>query len=325
MKVSIFIPTFNSSSSISETLSSLISQTYKDIEILCVDDGSNDNTLDIIDSYSQNDSRIVSFRKKNEGSVPYSWNFVINHIKGEFTLYMSHDDILDVDTIEKLVEKQQSEPDIDCVIPSLKFFENDFYKPEECYHEKNIKGNLGRHKTVSGTEAFDEMLDYSIPGFGLWRTELIRKIGMPTDSFNSDEAMQRIWAKNCRKVAFSDAVFGYRQSSQSIVKGIKPYHYFSIATNLLIYKEMVSIKEIDETRKRELQYKYFESLFYLDSCYRKNKSTFTRVDQTRYENISNESYKTLRHGLICPNTLKGLLMKLSATNKYLYNLLLYVK
>lgn len=321
MKVSIFIPTFNSSTCISATLSSLISQTHKDIEILCVDDGSTDNTVDIIDSYSIKDSRIVSLKKHNEGSVPYSWNYVFPYIKGEFILYMSHDDILAKETIEKLVEKQKSEPEIDCVIPSLIFFENDFENPEKKYYDKNQKSYLGGHKTVSGKVAFDEMLDYSIPGFGLWRTRLVRKIGMPTDSFNSDEAMQRIWAKNCRKVAFSEAKFGYRQTSQSIVKGLKPYHYFSIATNLLLYKEMIRTEEITEKRKRNMQYKFFESLFYLDSCYSKHKYLFSRDEQIRYDGISKESYTVLRKQLICPLTMKGLLMKLSSKSLFIYNLL----
>lgn len=324
MTVSLFIPTFNSGSFISATLNSLLSQSYKDIEILCVDDGSTDNTLEILECFSKNESRIKYFVKKNEGSVPYSWNYVFPYIHGEFTLYMSHDDILDIDTIEKLVEKQKSEQDIDCVIPSIVFFENNFNNPEECYNERNLKGKLGLHKTVSGVVAFDEMLDYSIPGFALWRTDLIRRIGMPVESFNSDEGMQRIWAKNCRKVAFSDARFGYRQSSNSIVKGLNPYHYFSIATNLRIYKELVNLNEIKKKRKRYIQYKFFESLFYLDSCYCKNKNMFSKVDQERYENISNESYRLLKQGLVCPYTIKGILIKLSAKNKLLYKLLLYL-
>ena len=324
MTVSIFIPTYNSGSFLSATLDSLISQTYNDIEILCVDDGSTDNTIQILKSYSQKDSRIKYFVKKNEGSVPFSWNYVFPYIHGEFTLYMSHDDILESDAIEKLVEKQKKEPDIDCVIPSLVFFETDFNNPEECYHSKNVKGELGSHKTVIGIAAFDEMLDYSIPGFALWRTELIRHIGMPTESFNSDECMQRIWARNCRKVAFSDAKFGYRQTSNSIVKGLKPYHYFSIATNLRIYKELMGVNQIEKKRKRYIQYKFYESLYYLDACYRKNKNSFSREDQKRYENISQESYSILKKGLRCPCSVKGVLMKLSACNILLYKLILYL-
>jgi len=322
MKVSVFIPTYNSSPLIRKTLDSLIRQSYKDIEIVCVDDESSDDTIDILNSFSKKDSRISVYCKKNEGSVPFSWNYVFPLLKGEFTIYMSHDDLIEPETIEKLVSKQKSDTDIDCVIPSVVFFDNNMSLPEEKYEEKNANNDMSKHPTISGYEAFDEMLDYSIPGFALWRTNLIRKIGMPTESFNSDEAMQRIWAKHCRKVAFSDAKFGYRQSSNSIVRGLKPMHYFSLFSNLLLFREMTNMENISSERKKSIQYQYFETLFYLDSQYRKQKGNFNPRQKSLYLQMSKESYSELRKNLVCPKSLKGILIYLSAKNVCIYNLLI---
>jgi len=81
------------------------------------------------------------------------------------------------------------------------------------------------------------MLNYDIPGFALWRTSLIRKVGMPTDAWNADEGMQRIWALHCQKVTFStDAKFYYRITPGSITKGLKPYHITGLKTQERLIK-----------------------------------------------------------------------------------------
>lgn len=321
MMVSIFIPTYNSSELISETLDSLLSQTYKDIEILCVDDESRDNTIEILRTYALKDNRIQIFQKKNQGAVPYSWNYIYPHLHGSFTLYMSHDDLLLNDTIQKMMKVVRTDTEIDCVIPSLVFFEKDINHPEHQYVEKNKANDMSNHLTVNGKQAFNEMLDYSIPGFALWRTSLIREIGMPTESFNSDEAMQRIWALNCRKVAFSDAQFGYRQSSESIVKGLKPYHFFSLATNLRLFKAMMSTDGLDPTRQADIQYMFYQTLFYLQTCYNKRENLFSLEQQKQLNEYFSKSYLLLSNGLRCPKDAKGLVMKLSALNKTTYNML----
>lgn len=237
---------------------------------------------------------------------------------------MSHDDILASDCIEKLVKEQEKDSEIDCIIPSLVFFEKDINNPEEKYTANNIKNDFSNHPTVIGERAFDEMLDYTISGFALWRTSLIRRIGMPTESFNSDECMQRVWVKNCKKVAFSDAKFGYRQSNNSIVKGLKPYHYFSVATNLRLFNEMTKVESIRENRKQNMQYKFFEGLFYLNNCYAKGLNEFSQTQKAQLESLFEESYYSLRKNLIFKKTIKGFIMKVVASYRLLYNLVIRI-
>lgn len=320
IKVSVFIPTYNSAAFIADTLDSILFQTYKDIEVLCVDDGSADNTVELIQQYASKDNRVRLFQKENEGSVPFSWNFVFPYIKGDFTIYLSHDDIFAPNMIEKLVQNASADDDIDCVIPSLVFFERDIDHPEPRYAEQNKKGELGNHPTVTGEQAFAEMLDYSIPGFALWRTSLIKELGMPTTSFNSDECMQRLWAKKCRKVAFSDARFGYRQSSNSIVKGMKPYHLFSLDTNLRLFKEMKSCDAVPVEKKRKQQYQYYEALFYLTRQYRKMKKQISSEQCQQLESLIAESYKAYSNNLKVPLNAKGLAMRVTTIHRTLFDI-----
>lgn len=256
MLVSVFIPTYNAKRNLLDaTLKSVLSQTYSDIELWLVDDASTDDTPHRLDEWAKGDSRIHVIHKKHDGNVPFAWNEVFPKLKGEFTLYMSHDDLLSEDCIEKLVNKQQ-EGDYDCVIPSCVGFEKNWKKPEDSFEEFSKKSDVSGRKVMSGRDAFFEMLDYSIPGFALWRTDLIRDIGMPTESFNSDECMQRIWASHCKEVAFEgDAKFYYRMVSGSITKGLKPYHYGSLLTLLRLKRRAMDL-QVEKKLSKETKLKY---------------------------------------------------------------------
>ena len=71
MKVSIFIPVYNGEKYIGKTLDSILSQSYTNFEILCVDDSSVDNSWDVLLDYQKKDDRVKIYRKENEGNVPY--------------------------------------------------------------------------------------------------------------------------------------------------------------------------------------------------------------------------------------------------------------
>ena len=323
--VSVFIPTYNSSRHIGSTIESLLSQTFRDIEILCVDDGSTDQTVEVLQEYSRKDGRVKFFCKKNQGSVPFSWNYIFPYLNGEYTLYMSHDDLLEPDTIELLVYEGGSCEEIDCVIPQVVFFSEDLNNPESEYAQMNKNYCNLRHGVISGVEAFNLMLDYTIPGFALWKTSLIKKIGMPTASFNSDEFAQRLWVKNCRKVAFSNAKFGYRQTPHSIVRGFKPSHIFSLDTNLKLFNEALSCDNVSECRLRELQLKYYQALLYLNSKYRKVKDAFSEEDRKRIDAVIVASYDAYRENLHVPLSVKGVIIKLSAIYRVIFNIMVFAR
>lgn len=88
--VSVVIPTYNGSRFIKETIQSVLDQTYTNIETIIVDDGSKDNTPDIVKSI--NDSRIIYIRQKNAG-VSMARNNGINISKGDYIAFLDHDDL----------------------------------------------------------------------------------------------------------------------------------------------------------------------------------------------------------------------------------------
>ena len=104
-KVSVIIPIYNTENYLRECLDSVISQTLSDIEIICVNDGSTDNSLDILKEYSQKDERIVLIDKENEG-VGITRNKGISVANGEYVIFMDPDDLYPTnDILETLYNK----------------------------------------------------------------------------------------------------------------------------------------------------------------------------------------------------------------------------
>lgn len=98
-KVSVIVPIYNSEKTINRCVESIINQTYKDIEILLINDGSIDNTLNILNDYANKDKRIVVINKKNEG-VSKTKNLGIKKAKSEFIMFV----VLMIILIKKLLK-----------------------------------------------------------------------------------------------------------------------------------------------------------------------------------------------------------------------------
>lgn len=99
--VSILVPIYNVERYLEKCLNSLISQTLKNIEIICINDGSTDNSLAIIKKYAQKDSRIVIINKKNTGYGD-SMNQGLKRAKGEYIGIVESDDFVDKKMFEVL-------------------------------------------------------------------------------------------------------------------------------------------------------------------------------------------------------------------------------
>ena len=101
IKVSVIIPAYNTENQITKCLNSVLNQTLKEIEIIVIDDGSTDNTLELINNFKLTDSRItvISQENKKQGAAR---NRGIEIAKGEYIGFVDSDDYIDRDYYEKL-------------------------------------------------------------------------------------------------------------------------------------------------------------------------------------------------------------------------------
>ena len=103
-KVSVVIPVYNVGKQLEKCLDSVVAQTFPDIEIIVVNDGSTDNSPEIIARYADKDSRIVVIDKSNEG-LAYARKSGIEAAQGEYIQHLDGDDFLEPDAIELLYNK----------------------------------------------------------------------------------------------------------------------------------------------------------------------------------------------------------------------------
>jgi len=102
-KVSVIIPVYNLEQYVRRCLDSVVRQTLKDIEIICINDGSTDNSLDILREYEKNDARIRVIDKDNEGQG-LARNIGIDAAEGEFVGFVDGDDWIETGMYEKMYD-----------------------------------------------------------------------------------------------------------------------------------------------------------------------------------------------------------------------------
>jgi glycosyltransferase involved in cell wall biosynthesis len=111
-KISFILPTYNDQDYLKQSLDSLVQQTYSDIEIICVNDGSTDNTLAILKSYAKKDNRITIIDQSNMG-VAEARNNAIKISQGEYLMFTDGDDWLEIDACEILMNIiEEYNPDV---------------------------------------------------------------------------------------------------------------------------------------------------------------------------------------------------------------------
>ncbi|MFC4386540.1 glycosyltransferase family 2 protein [Gracilibacillus marinus] len=111
--VTIFIPVFNSEQYLKESINSILNQTYNNIELLLVDDGSTDNSVKLIQSID--DPRIRLLQNKGNKGIPYTRNVGLREARGKYMAIMDSDDIAMPTRIETQVNYLENNPDIDAI------------------------------------------------------------------------------------------------------------------------------------------------------------------------------------------------------------------
>ena len=113
-KISVIIPIYNAENYLNRCLESIIQQTYKDLEVILIDDGSKDNSGKICDEYKNKDNRLIVIHKKN-GGVCSARNVGLSIATGDYVCFMDADDFIDLDMYKRLINIIAKE-EVDIVI-----------------------------------------------------------------------------------------------------------------------------------------------------------------------------------------------------------------
>jgi len=108
-KISVIIPVFNGANYLSQCLNSLIAQSFKDIEIICINDKSTDNSIRILDEFAQKDKRIKIINNKKNLGAALTRNIGLDNAQGEYIYFLDADDYIDEKYLECMIDKIEKE------------------------------------------------------------------------------------------------------------------------------------------------------------------------------------------------------------------------
>jgi len=153
-KVSVIIPVYNTEKYLREALDSIVNQTLKEIEIITINDGSTDSSLDILNEYAQKDNRIIVYSQENKGQA-IARNLGIEKSKGRYVYFFDSDDILLPTALEETYNKCEKD-NLD-----LCFFDADIFYDDIKYdlHFDYKRCHLLEDKIYDGIEITNILLD----------------------------------------------------------------------------------------------------------------------------------------------------------------------
>ncbi len=218
-KVSVLVPCYNVEKYLPECLGSIVNQTLRDIEIICINDGSTDSTLDIIKSYAEQDKRIVIIDKPNEG-YGKSMNRGLDAATGEYIAIVESDDWVDTNMFETLVKLADTNK-VDVV-------KSNFYEYTTENGKKNLKVNIvpawdcGRvinPRRETGVFWMPPSIWAAIYRRNFLKKYDIRFLETPGASYQDTGFNFKVWAMAERAFLTSDAFLHYRcDNANSSVK-----------------------------------------------------------------------------------------------------------
>lgn len=146
MKISVIMANYNYAQYIEEAIDSVISQSYQDWDLVIVDDGSSDNSVEIIKSYCEKDSRIKFLMHENGANkgLKESILLALGHISGDWVAFLESDDVFEPDNLAKKVEIIKKNSEVKLIFNKVKFLAEEKRKQQKTY--ENIQTKLSKMK-----------------------------------------------------------------------------------------------------------------------------------------------------------------------------------
>lgn len=210
-KISVLVAVYNTEPYLRQCLDSLIAQTWKDIQVICVDDCSTDGSLSVLHEYARRDNRIEVLALPENGGQAHARNVGLGIATGDYVTFLDSDDWLAEDALQQMAAVFGAHPLTDTVLFKVMLCTG---SPQSfagsCYPMKPFD-------VLSGKEAFEKSLDWQIHGIYAARRSLYERY--PYDDScraYSDDNTTRLHYYISREVRCCDGIYYYRQNPQSV-------------------------------------------------------------------------------------------------------------
>lgn len=262
--ISVIVPVYNVEKYLERCVKSIVAQTYKDLEILLIDDGSTDKSGEMCDDFQQTDSRIKAFHKQN-GGLSDARNYGIEHSAGEFISFVDSDDYIDEKMLETL-HRLITENDADLAVCSAM----DVFEGKEVTQVKEIKEfNLNK------VESYKYMLrGDGIPSAcnKLYKRQTVGNVRFPVGKLYEDGFFTPQILKKVEKTAVtSKPMYYYFRRADSITT--KPFRKGDLDVIEAYDKCVKQVKELcpealpyAEFRYRNAYFNVLDKMLMRDDC-----------------------------------------------------------
>lgn len=246
--ISVVIPVYNVENYLSKCLDSVVGQTYKNLQIILVDDGSTDNSGRICDEYAVMDNRITVIHQDNKGAGAAK-NAGLDLVEGELLSLIDSDDYIEPEFYEKMLSamKKNNSDVVQCLFANV--FVNNRYNRNFNFPSKSNR------KLRTKDFLFEMLYDwkYSIFWNKLFKTSLLKDIRFPVGRKIDDEFFTYKLICNAKKVVnINDCLYNYRMRKTSVMND--NYEYNLVLDRIDCFKDR---HEYVSAIYSELEYFYY--------------------------------------------------------------------
>lgn len=239
--ISVIVPIYNVADYLSKCIDSIINQTYRDLEIILVDDGSTDDCPKICDAYKEKDNRIIVIHKEN-GGLSDARNAGIEIAKGEYISFIDSDDYIDESMYETMLSNLEATDADLCICGFDRVNDNGEVRSTFSYKDSELTRNDAFEMLVQGNVYF------IISCNKVYKRKIFDDLGFKKGKTHEDEYIMHHVYGECEKIVTISQPFYYylvRESSiTGTVKGnIKHFDYAESYIDRMEY--FSSIKEQD--------------------------------------------------------------------------------
>ena len=245
--VSIVMPVYNAEDHLRETRGSLTEQSYKNLEIICVDDGSTDGSTALIEELAGHDPRIRIVSQENSGAGA-ARNLGMDETKGDYVFFFDADDILRKDAIKTLVKTaEKSGADI-VLFGHYRFSDNGKIRTD--YSAKVL--NVPMNRCILPRDISDRLFqaDNGMPWNKFFDAGFLRKTGVRFQTLKNtnDEFFSRLTTVQADKIIFLNKRFvGYRVGNDRSLRGNAGSNYLDCTKALYAIHDELKLKGYYET------------------------------------------------------------------------------
>ena len=263
--VTVIMPVYNTGVSLEKSVNSILQSSYRNIELLIVDDGSGKETADLCDSLAEKDDRIKVIHQKNSG-VSAARNTGLKYVKGDYVVFVDSDDFLEANMISSLIEIAEQE-DIDVVVGGYR----------ECYDDgSETKYGCNRKTLIKrGQEILTDFFTTNNIGWTVW-AKLYRREAIQSVCFVEGKkvAEDMFFVYQILKKIDSIAIYGfpvyrYIKHDNSAMADVNCAKFFD---SFYLTRDVFHDPETDETVKSEKELFYIRNeLFFFRFIYTKDR------------------------------------------------------